>query len=380
MRGRVAGWGVEVRPVVSRAEQRAFLNFPWMLYQHDPCWVPPLRGNLMEMLGYRPHPFYENAEIQTFLAYRRGAVCGRIAAILNRAHLESHRDGRGFFGFFESVPDLGVAHGLLDAARGWLAERGLHRLRGPVSPSMNYEVGLLVEGFDSPPTFMMSYNPPYYARLLEQYGFEKSQDLYAFYGHAEMMPPMRARYAPVVEHMMEEYGIRLRTLDTSRFQEEVEAFLSIFNRSLAETWGFVPMSAGEVRHTARGLRHLIVPELAVAAEMNGRLIGAVFCLPDYNPRIKAIGGRLFPFGFLRLLRNKEQIKKVRVIAANVLPEYQRQGIGLVLLHGLVPKALQWKIEEAEFSWVLESNSLSRRSLEKGGAQRIKTYRLYDLDL
>ena len=130
---------------------------------------------------------------------------------------------------------------------------------------------------------------------------------------------------------------------------------------------------------AAGLRQIIVPEMAIAAEIDGRVIGASFGLPDYNPRIKQIDGRLFPFGFLKLLRRKDQIKRIRVISANVLPEYQRLGLGLVLLHGLVPKVIEWGIQEAEFSWVLESNSLSRRSLEKGGALRAKTYRLYDLD-
>ena len=154
-------------------------------------------------------------------------------------------------------------------------------------------------------------------------------------------------------------------------------FLSIYNRSLVNTWGFVPMSPDEVRHLAGGLRHIIVPEMAIAAEIDGRVVGASFGLPDYNPRIKEIDGRLFPFGFLHLLRNRRAIKRIRLISTNVLPEYQRMGVGLVLMHGLVPKAMEWGLEEAEFSWVLESNSLSYGSLKKGGAKITKTYRLYD---
>jgi GNAT superfamily N-acetyltransferase len=168
-------------------------------------------------------------------------------------------------------------------------------------------------------------------------------------------------------------------LDRKNFLRDVEGFIDLYNKSLMGTWGFVPMSKEEVRHVAKGLQYLLVPELALGAEIEGRLVGAVLCLPDYNPRIKAIDGRLYPFGFLRLLWRKDKIKRVRVLAANVLPEYQRMGIGLVLLHGLVPKALEWGIKEAEFSWVLESNWLSRGSLEKGGAVRTKTYRIYDLE-
>jgi GNAT superfamily N-acetyltransferase len=366
-----------VRPAASRREKKAFLEFPWRLYRGDPNWVPPLRIDQKEMVGYRPHPFYQRNAVETFLAYRSGEVCGRIAAILNRDHNEHYSERRGFFGFFECVDDEEAAAGLFDAVREWFARHDVHCLRGPTNPSLNYTLGLLVEGFDSPPTFMMTYNPPYYARLLEGYGFRKTQDVYAYWGHVEMLPRAQERLVPVVEQIIERYGVRLRPLDTSRFVEDVESFLSVYNRSLVNTWGFVPMSRDEVRHMARALRYLIVPELAIGAEVDGRLVGATFCLPDYNPRIKAIDGRLFPLGFLRLLWRKDRIKKVRSISTNVLPEYHRMGLGLALMHGLVPKALQWGLREIEFSWILESNTLSWRSLEKGGAKRTKTYRVYD---
>jgi len=263
--------------------------------------------------------------------------------------------------------------------RRWFAGRGIDKLRGPTNPSLNYELGLLIEGFDSPPTFMMTYNPPYYERLIEGYGFRKTQDLYAYTGYLHMLPKATERLAPIAEQIIKHLGIRLRPLDRSRYQQDVEAFLEVYNRSLANTWGFVPMSDGEVRHMARGLKYLIVPELAIGAEIDGRLVGAVFGLPDYNPRIREIDGRLFPFGFLHMLRKKHEIKRIRAISTNVVPEYQLHGVGLVLHHGLVPKALEWGIQEAEFSWVLESNRLSRGSLEKGGTIRTKTFRLYDLD-
>jgi GNAT superfamily N-acetyltransferase len=368
-----------VQAVSTRRQRKDFLLFPWSHYRSDPNWIPPLRRNQEELAGYRAHPFYEHNEVQTFVAYRSGQVCGRIAAILNRGHVERHQDRRGFFGFLECTDDQEAANALFDAVRQWFAQRDISRLRGPTNPSLNYELGLLIEGFDSAPFFMMTYNPPYYARLIETYGFRKAQDLYAYWGHVDMLPAVTARLDPIARQIIDHYKIRLRPVNKRRFREDVEAFLSIYNRSLASTWGFVPMSESEVRHMAGGLRRLIVPELALGAEIDGQLVGAVFGLPDYNPRIKEIDGRLFPFGFLRLLRNKRGIKRIRVISANVVPEYQRLGVGLVMIHGLVPKAVEWGIEEAEFSWVLESNGLSRGSLEKGGAKRTKTYRLYDLD-
>ncbi len=368
-----------VFPVASSADRKRFLSFPWRLYRADPNWIPPLRRNQAELVGYRKHPFYLQNEVQTFLATRKGEVCGRIAAILNQVHIQRYSEPRGFFGFFECEDDQDAANGLFDAVRQWLAQRNATLLRGPINPSLNYELGTLIDGFDSPPTFMMTYNPPYYPRLIEGYGFHKTQDLYAYWGNIDMLPKVQARYQRNVDQIQQHCGIRLRPMDKSRFLEDVRTFLNIFNRSLSNTWGFVPMTPEEVEHAARGLRHLIVPELALAAEADGQIVGAVLGLPDYNPRIKQIDGRLFPFGFLRLLRRKDRIHKIRILSANVLPEYQLLGVGLVLLAGLVPKAMEWGICEAEFSWVLESNALSRGSLEKAGAKRTKTYRLYDFD-
>jgi len=370
---------VIVKPVATGRQRRQFLEFPWTLYRGDPNWTPPLRGNQKELVGYARHPFYQQNAIQTFLAFRGREVCGRIAAILNRGHNERYAERRGFFGFFECVDDPQVAHALFDAVRQWFAAQDIHCLRGPTNPSLNYEMGLLVEGFDSPAFFMMTYNPPYYARLIEGYGFRKTQDLYAFWGHWDMIPKIGEKLKPVAEQIIAHENVHLRPLDKKHFFADVKTFLSIYNRSLTNTWGFVPMSEQEVHHAAKGLRHLIVPELAIGAEIDGKMVGAAFGMPDYNPRIREIDGRLFPFGFIHLLRKKHKIKRIRVISTNVLPEYQRLGIGLALMYGLVPAAIKWGIQEAEFSWVLESNLLSRGSLEKGGAKLTKTYRLYDLD-
>ena len=157
-------------------------------------------------------------------------------------------------------------------------------------------------------------------------------------------------------------------------------FLSIYNESLKNNWGFSPMSDEALEHMARVFRYVVIPELVVGAEIDGRLVGIALALPDYNPRIKQIDGRLLPFGFLRLLLGRRRIKKVRILAANVLPEYHLMGVAMVLLRAIVPVGLAYGIQEVEYSWVAESNSLSRGSLEKGGAKRIKTYRMYDLDL
>ena len=172
-------------------------------------------------------------------------------------------------------------------------------------------------------------------------------------------------------------AVLIDPLDRARFSEDVNAFLNIWNLSMANHWGFEPMSPGEIKKAAAGLKWLIEPRLALAAEVDGEVVGVVFCMLDYNPRIKKIDGRLFPFGLLQLLWNRRKIKSMRILAASVLPEYHLQGVGLVLVDNLVPAGLDWGMEEAEFSGVGESNRLSRGSLEKGGALRTKTYRVYE---
>ncbi len=379
MSGTATMTDITTEPVTTRRQRKDFLMLPWRLYAGDPNWIPPLLFDQRGLVGFNRHPFYRDAEVQTYLTYRDGQPVGRIAAILNHAHNRQHKEQRGFFGFFECVDDQDVAESLFDAAQQWLVRRNIRAMRGPCNPSLNYECGLLVEGFDSPPFFMMTYNKPYYGRLMEGCGFAKAQDLYAFWGHVNMIAGLDPKLLQICLQAAERFDVKVRPLDKSRFREELDMFLNVYNQSLGGTWGFVPLSAAEVRHLGNQMKHMIVPELAQVAEVNGKPIGAVFGLLDYNPRIKQINGRLFPFGFIRLLTNRRGLKRMRVISTNVVPEYQRWGIGLVLLHALVPKAEDWGMQEAEFSWVLESNTLSRGSLEKGGAKLTKTYRIYDRD-
>ena len=369
-----------VRPVETRSEQKRFVNLAWRIYRDDPCWMPPLVMSQKELLGFRPHPFYEKSKSRSFLATRGGVDVGRITAIVNAGHVERYGESRGFFGFFECDDDRSAADALFGAARDWLRGQGMTAIRGPANPSLNYECGLLIEGFDTPPFFMMTHNRPSYPALVEAQGLRKIEDLYAFWGRLEMLDSIDKKLGVMVEGVKERFGVKVRPLDRSRFDEEVRMFLDIYNSSLGGTWGFVPLSPAEVKHMAASLKHLIVPELALVAEVDGKPIGSVFCLLDYNPRIKAINGRLFPFGFLQLLWNKKAIKRMRAISTNVIPEYQAWGVGLVLMAALVPQLYAWGMDEVEFSWVLESNHLSKRTLERGGALVTKKYRLYDGDV
>ena len=370
---------IAIQPVETRSQQKRFIRLPWRIYQDDPCWMPPLIMSQEELLGFRKHPFYERSKSQSFLVTRGGRDVGRITAIVNAGHIDRYTEQRGFFGFFECDDDTAASRALFQAAGDWLHAQGMTCIRGPANPTLNYECGLLIDGFDTPPFFMMTHNRPWYAHLVENAGFGKIEDMFAFYGKTSMLDGIDPKLATMIQGVKERFGVTLRPLDKSRFAEEVRMFLHIYNESLGGTWGFVPLTPGEVDHMAASLKYLIEPELAIVAEVGGKPVGAVFCLLDYNPRIKAIDGRLFPFGFLRLLWNKKAIKRLRAISTNVVPEYQAWGIGLVLMSGLYERFIKWGLEEVEFSWVLESNYLSRRTLERGGAIVTKKYRMYQDD-
>ena len=370
---------IAIQPVETRSQRQRFIRLPWRIYQDDPCWMPPLIMSQEELLGFRKHPFYERSKSMSFLATRGGRDVGRITAIVNAGHIDRYKEQRGFFGFFECDDDVAASRALFQAAGDWLHAQGMTCIRGPANPTLNYECGLLIEGFETPPFFMMTHNRPWYAHLVEDAGFAKIEDMFAFYGKTSMLDGIDPKLAAMVQGVKERFGVTLRPLDKSRFAEEVRMFIHIYNASLSGTWGFVPLTAGEIDHMAASLRYLIEPNLAIVAEVGGKPVGAVFCLLDYNPRIKAIDGRLFPFGFMKLLWNKRAIKRLRAISTNVVTEYQAWGIGLVLMSGLYERFIEWGLEEVEFSWVLESNYLSRRTLERGGAIVTKKYRMYQDD-
>ncbi len=369
---------LRILPAVSWFDRRAFLHLPWKLHSKDPLWVPPLRGQQKELVGFARHPFYETAKSQAFVAKLGKEVVGRVVAIDNEAqHRVRGSEGVGYVGFFESINDPEVAKGLFGAAEDWLAKRNLTTMRGPMNPSVNYECGLLVDNFEMPPTFMMTYNPPYYPQLWESSGFTKAQDLFSFVGLRKTLSTLEQKMFFVVEEATRRFKIHLRPMDQRYFTRDVRIFLQIYNASLVGNWGHVPMSDAEVKHAAEGLKHLLIPQLTLIAEIEGKPIGATLGLLDYNPIIKRIDGRLFPFGFLRLFRERKHLTRIRVVSTNVLPEYRMWGIGVVLAAHLVPPAIQFGIEEGEFSWVLESNSLSRGTLERANLKVEKVHRIYD---
>ena len=371
---------VRCEVVESRRDRKAFLELERQIYRDDPNWIPPIWQVRRELVGFKHHPFYDDADRQAFLVRRGDHVVGRVLAIINHAHNRYHGETRGFFGFFECFDDAEASHALLEAACRWLRHQGMTEVRGPVHPSLNYECGLLIEGFDSPPTFMIPHNRDYYGRLIEAFGFGKTQDLYSYDAHVDMLEDLDPKLKFVIDEATRRFDVTCRPIDRRRFAQDVRSFLEIYNQSLQQTWGYVPMSTAEMDHQAAGLKHLIVPELTSIAEIDGEPVGAGFGLLDYNQIIRQINGRLLPLGWLKLLTGKRKIDRLRLISTNVLPKYQKWGLGLVTLARILPEAIEFGIQVGEFSWVLESNSLSRGTIERGGAKRTKVHRLYDRSL
>ena len=218
------------------------------------------------------------------------------------------------FGFFECTDDQAVANALFDAAKNWFGDNGISLMRGPANPSQNYEWGMLVEGFHSPPTFLMTYNKPYYDKLVKGYGFEQSQDLYAYNAEVGLLDSIDPKLMFVAEEATRRFNVKVRPISKKEFAKDVGIFLRIYNSALLAQWGFTPMSESELSTTATNLKFLIATEMTSVAEVDGKAVGIVFGLLDYNPLIKKINGKLYPFGWLRLLFGRRKLKRVRLMS------------------------------------------------------------------
>ena len=356
-----------------RGALRRFIEFPYQHYRDDPYWVPPLRMAQKDLLDRKKHPFYSHAEIRCFLALEGTQVVGRIAAILDRSQFS--QDHVGFFGFLEMIDSQAVSSALVQAAWEWLSASGARVMRGPVSPSTNYECGLLVEGFDSSPFVMMTYNPPYYAGLLERAGLKKAKDLFAYITTATATAGHKAMR--VAERAMRSSRVVIRPVNMKKFQADVDSIWSIYSSAWIRNWGFAPLTREEFRLLAKDMKAILAPEFALIGEIGGRAVGFALALPDINRALKPARGNLFPLGLFKILYHQRRIKSLRVMALGVIEECRTAGVAASLYATLIKQAQRLGYGDCEFSWVLEDNILMIRSIEGLGARRYKTYRLYE---
>jgi GNAT superfamily N-acetyltransferase len=352
-----------------------FLRVADAVYRDDGHWVAPLRGVSRKVLS-RANPFFEHAEAQLFVARRAGRDIGRIAAILDRRHNQRRGERTAAFGFFECENDPATARALFTAAHRWAAGRGMDVLRGPLNPSMDEECGLLVEGFDSPPAFMTTYNPRYYVDLLEGQGLRKAKDLWAY----SLAPGPRhvAGLEPLAERTLRRLpDLVVRPLRRRDFDGEVARMQEVYNASWQDNWGFVPLTDAEFAFKAERLAPLIVEPLALIAERAGEPVGLMLSLPDYNQALKPLRGRLWPLGWLRFRLGARRIRTGRTVLLGVKREYRALGIETVMLLQSFRWALHRGFTNLEQSWVVEDNRGMQRYLEMLGAKVYKRYRLYE---
>jgi hypothetical protein len=370
---------IKISPVRTEKDKMRFIKLLWKIYKGDPYWVPPLLIDRKKIIDTKKNPFFEHAEIELFLAERNGELVGRIAAIKNDLHNQTHNDNVGFFGFFECINDQDVANALFDAAKAWLKSKGFDTMRGPANPSSNDEWGMLLDGFEDEPRIMMTYNPKYYLDLCENYGLHKIKDLYAWKLDSDKVIAS-GKLKRVQELAKQRSGIKITQLDMKQFDKELEKVKYVYNKAWAPNWGFVPMTAAELDAMAKDLKQLVEPKFVLFGEINNQLIGFALVLPDYNYIFKSMNGRLFPFGFLKLFTQKKNIKWARVITLGIIPEFQKRGLDAVFYWEIVNRTREWGIKFGEASWILEDNDMMNRGAVVMNSELYKKYRLYDIKI
>ncbi len=376
----------QLKSIEKSSEWSDFINLPWDIYAGDPHWVPPLRVAVRDILNTEKNPFFKHAEIFPLLAYKDGCCVGRIAGIIDQNHNKFHNEKTAFFGFFECINDQALTNQLLDKVANWAKSKGMTVLRGPMNPSTNHECGLLIEGFADSPTFMNTYNPPYYAILLETWGLTKAKDLFAYEldsRQAQFSEKLLAR----AEQLRQTGQVTFRTINMNDFNGEVERILEVYNDAWESNWGFVPMEPEEFRHMAKEMRGILDPELLLIAEVKGKIAGFALTIPDLNQVFKKVrSGKLFPIGLIKLLWHlrgpgkRKTINRCRILTLGIKKEYQPVGIGPLLYTEYLRRGPQLGYPIGEASWVLEDNIPMNKALQAMGAHRSKTYRIYDRPL
>ncbi len=375
---------IEIKRVQSKKELEDFIEVPFQIYKDDPHWVPPLRMIMRDLLNVKKNPFFKHAYIYPLVAYQNGRPVARIAGIVDENHNKYHKDRVGFFGFFECPDNPVLAKELFSKVQVWLKEWGMGAMRGPMNPTVNHECGLLIEGFNSDPFVMMPHNLPYYSKLIEQAGFKKCKDMYAFniYHNNEFAPKLIAQ----AERLKKRADVKFRCINMKKLYEEIFLLVEIFNDAWSTNWGFVPMEKDEIIKFAKELKDIVDPRLIFFAEVKGEAVGFGLAIPDINIAFKKIkDGKLFPFGLPKLLwylkgPGKKAIKRCRIPILGVRKKFQPMGIGSLLFLEYLKQAPGYGYPTGEASWILEDNISMIKAAEKMVGEKTKTYRVYEQSL
>lgn len=379
---------VSIHKVNGRKDKLRFVRLPWELYGDEKNWVPPLEMDRMRLIDEVKNPFYKHATHQLFIAEEHGKIVGRIGAFVNHSHNKIYGDKLGFIGFFESIDDQLVANTLFTAAEDFLREHGMQSVRGPVSPSINDEVGLLIEGFELTPAMMMPYTKQYYPKLWEAAGYGKVKDLLAW--QIDRSKSLTPKLIRVTDALKERAKVSIRQLDMKNYDAEVNLIRDLYERGWEENWGAVPLTGDEITMLASELKQIIDPQYVLFAEKelpNGKkeAIGFSLVVPDINQAFMAgkqipKGAMNLPTAIMNLMSNKKAIDTLRIILLGVMPEYRGRGIDAMLYREIMERSGRNGIKFGEASWVLEDNIMMTRAAEMMQGTAYKRYRIFDKPL
>jgi GNAT superfamily N-acetyltransferase len=371
--------GLTIKEVLTAKDKKKFISFPHDLYVHDPNYVPELNSSVQDILNPKKNAFFEHSEATLFLAVQDNKTVGRIAAIRNNNYNKYHQSNVGFFGFFDVTDQYEVAEILLNQAFTWCKNHGFDRVLGPVNFTTNDTAGLLIDGYDSPPLVLMTYNKPYYLDFLTRFGFSKEIDLSAVLFDRRINYDKPLKVAALLKERLQSHGFVFRNINMKTIGQEIAQVISIYNAAWENNWGFVPPTPNETRHLVKNLVQICDPQYVYLVEDKGKLIGFALGVPNINEKlIKIKRGRLFPFGIFRLLRGFKKNKMVRIILLGVLPEYRKKGIESVLYAGFIRDGYRNNLDAIEASWILENNTLMNSAMDKIGGFRYKTYRIFSM--
>ena len=373
------GDSMNIISVNTKKELTAFLDLPFRLYKNDPVWVPPLRDEQRGQFDPPRNPLLDHCEWQLFLLEDQGKTIGRIAAFIDTLAVDFWKERIGLFGYYECIPDPGAARLLLEAARDWLMSRKCTSMRGPWS-FVSQEWGSVVEGFTPSPVVMGPYNPPYYNDHYTTFGLEKVKDLLCWYVSAAEGYKVPERILRLTDVVQKRYDVRIRQLDMKHYDEEVKIIIDLANSTIIDNWGYSPVTEAEVRAMAHDMKPVIQAKGVLFAEdREGRPIGFAIVLPDVNSLIKGLNGHLFPFGFIKLLTGIPRLRRYRMFALGVVPEYQGKAVDSLLYRAL-NESIYAPDVWMEINYVLEDNWPMVNAIKKLGCVPLRRYRVYEMKI
>jgi GNAT superfamily N-acetyltransferase len=371
---------IDVRPVRTAAERRAFLRFPWRIYRGDPLWVPPLLPERAKRIDPKQGTFFRRGTAEFFIAWQGGQPAGTICAADDRAVNDQRGLHDCMFGFFECVPDYDVACALFERAAGWGRSRGLETLYGPFNLDYEDSYGILVEGRDRPPALLCGHTPPYYLDFVERYGFKPARgENIAFAIDIDADNEDIRRLKRVAERLRRRGGITIRGARLDHWEEEVDTVLYLLNTATAHLVDFIPWQREALEETLAAFRSIADPELILFAEVDGRPVGWFPALPNLNEAFQHANGLRYPWDYLKLAWHMRRTPKcLTVKSVLVLPEYWNTGVSLMLFDEMARRVQGKGYEWADLSLTSDDNPATPELAERMGARIYKRYQVYRL--